>query len=48
MTNSNGEIDLAYDRGGLELRGNLRESGPLRSSSTGSKTVEALRVKEPR
>ncbi len=48
MTNSNGEIDLAYDHGGFELRGNLGESGPVRNSSTGSKTVETLRVKEPR
>jgi len=48
MMNPKGHIGLAYGHGGFELRGNLRESGPLRKTSHGSKTIEALRVKELR
>ena len=35
MMNSNREIRLVYDHGGYEVQEDLKESGPLRSSSTG-------------
>jgi hypothetical protein len=34
MMNSNGEIGLPCDHGGYELKEDLKESGPLRISST--------------
>jgi hypothetical protein len=35
MMNSNREIRLVYDHGGYEVKEDLKESGPFRSSSTG-------------
>jgi hypothetical protein len=35
MMNFTREIRLAYDHGGYEVKEDLKESGPLRSSSTG-------------
>ena len=35
MMNSNRENRLVYDHGGYEVKEDLKESGPLRSSSSG-------------
>ena len=34
MMNSNREIGLAYDHGGYKVKEDLKESGPLKNSST--------------
>ena len=42
MMNSNREIRLVYDHGGYEVKEDLKESGPLRSSCTGLNSQPSL------